>query len=158
MNHKQPLPGTRSCAPEQPAALILLLDVMGYHGRSVESIDLFGRSRVFWWSFSTRGLSAVRRSCFGNTLPDYAWCFGCSFDGANLGIRRAKMEGVPMADTRDAAPQGSAEFASFVVTALAHMADLQVDPMVALGDEIALQWSSTNSTEKCPPSPAPPSD
>ena len=46
------------------------------------------------------------------TDEDYVWCFGCSFDGANLGIRRAKMEGMPMADTRDAAPQGSAEFAS----------------------------------------------
>jgi len=92
------------------------------------------------------------------TDEDHVWCFGCSFDGANLGIRRAKMEGMPMADTRDAAPQGSAKFASFVVTALTPMADLQVDPMVALGNEIALQWSSTNSTEKCPPSPAPPSD
>ena len=46
------------------------------------------------------------------TDRDYAWCFGCSFDGANLGIRNAKMEDVPMADTRDAAPQRSAEFAS----------------------------------------------
>jgi hypothetical protein len=46
------------------------------------------------------------------TDEDYVWCFGCSFDGANLGIRRAKMEGMPMADTRDAAPQRSAEFAS----------------------------------------------
>ena len=68
MNHKQPLPGTRSCAPEQAVALILLLDLMGYHGRSFGSIDLFGRNRAFRWSFSTRGVSSVRRSCFGNTL------------------------------------------------------------------------------------------
>jgi len=46
------------------------------------------------------------------TDGDYAWCFGCSFDGANLGIRHAKMEGVPMADTRDAAPPSSAKFFS----------------------------------------------
>jgi len=112
VNHKQPLPGTRSCAPEQRVALIFVIDTIGYHGRSVGSIDLLGRDRMFWWSFSMRGVSAVRRSCFGNTLPDYAWCFGCSFDGANLGIRHAKMEGVPMADTRDAAPPSSAKFFS----------------------------------------------
>ena len=46
------------------------------------------------------------------TDEDYVWCFGCSFDGANLGIRHAKMEGVPMADTRDAAPPSSAKFFS----------------------------------------------
>ena len=116
MNHKQPLPGTRSCAPEQRVALIFVIDTIGYHGRSVGSIDLLGRDRVFRSSSSTRGLSAVRRSCFGNNLPDYAWCFQwlcyCRTRArANL-FRNAKMEDVPMADTQDAAPQASAEFAS----------------------------------------------
>ena len=39
-----PLVRTRT----QAVALILVLDLMGCDGRSVESIDLLGRNRVFW--------------------------------------------------------------------------------------------------------------